>query len=78
MAMWDIPSIESAGVSVVRDTKVSHREARVTCMRIYAEKYTWHPNNIFHHPYSKPPPHPPPPKKKKKRSKYIIHPFPEI
>ena len=37
--MWDIPSIESIGVSVVRDAKASHREARVMWMRIYTEKY---------------------------------------
>ena len=37
--MWDIPSIEPIGVSVVRDAKASHREARVMWMRIYTEKY---------------------------------------
>ena len=37
--MSDIPSIEPIGVSVVRDAKASHREARVMWMRIYTEKY---------------------------------------
>ena len=38
--------MEFAGVSALPDTKASHREARVMCMRIYAEKYTWHPDNL--------------------------------
>ena len=39
--MWDIPSIESTGVSA------SQEEERVMRMPIYADEYTWHPNNIF-------------------------------
>ena len=36
MAMRDIPSIESTGVSARPDAKASHREARIMCMCIYA------------------------------------------
>ena len=45
MAMWDIPSIESAGVSLVRDTKVSHREDfSITKKRIHT-----FPRGSVHH-----------------------------
>ena len=39
IVIWDIPSIEAIGLSVVRDAKASYREAWVMWMRIYNEKY---------------------------------------